>query len=365
MNLHPADTPAQRRLAACAALLLASSLAQGEPVPGDDPGGGTADDPPCVPVTSTTTPLKPTRADGSEISYCWGSHTWNEPADTGHPKLYQSFYFYPSTVPAPGGPNKPHPLVMYFHPNGSRSLIDPATAPALYDQIVRQANDRGWTVVSAEFRHPVVDENVPNDPPTDMRVPHWDIAYATQFFKKYATALDIDPKNTFSVGFSRGSLSLWTTLQPNMATPEVPQSTRVNAFFGYQAQSTYSGQEFATLFIVPQDQQGVIDAFELEHPKYAQFGSALDSVDATSPPAMLRYEDAFGPYPVPAVYFTGSPPVYDTDHFPGYGQELCLRYQTWAPRTACSVQDQVPFQAPPGKTSAFSGYIDFFATYLK
>ena len=105
MNLHPAKTLALRRAAACATALLAAlplraaaQFAMGEPalpdtVRGDVPDWGAGDDPACVPVASTTTPLKPTRADGSEISYCWGTHTWNEPADTGHPKLYQSFYF--------------------------------------------------------------------------------------------------------------------------------------------------------------------------------------------------------------------------------------------------------------------------------
>ena len=221
-----------------------------------------ADDPVCQPVTSTSEPLAPIATDGTRIPYCWGPMTWHEPADPGLPLLYQSFTFYPSTVAAPAGAGAAHPLVMYFHPNGSRSLIDPVSAPDLYSQVVTQANERGWSVVSVEFRHPVVDEDYANDPPGDMRVPHWDVAYATQFFRRNNLALNIDPKNLFSVGFSRGTLSLWTALQPNMATSSQPESTRVNAFFGYQAQSTYSGAEFSQIFVVPQDQASVTEDFD-------------------------------------------------------------------------------------------------------
>jgi len=320
------------------------------------------DDPPCAAVGSPTAPLAPTAPDGTRISYCWGRASWHEPDDDGHPKLHQSFYFYPSAVASPLGAHAPHPLVMYFHPDGSRSLIDRVASASLYDQVVQQANDAGWSVVSVEFRHPVADEEVANDPPFDHRVPHWDVAAATQFLRSIAVALDADVDNVFSVGFSRGSLSLWTALQPDMASPRRPQSTRVNAVFGYQAQATYRGDEFATLFVIPADQAGMIAAFDAQYPKHAQFGSALDSVAVDSPPVMLRYEDPFERYPVPAKYFTGRhglPPAYSEVHFPGYGQELCKRYADAAPATACTVQASVPFE------SAFDGYVDFFAGYLR
>lgn len=373
---HPGTNPFPRRLAArllaaCAALLLVQPAAAGAPRARHAPAQAAdpdLDDPPCQPVASLTAPLRPVAADGTRISYCWGPMTWNEPSDPGRPLLYQSFTFYPSTVAPPAGVGRPHPLVMYFHPDGSRSPIDQAATPDLYDQVVTQANARGWSVVSVEFRHPVVDEDYPNDPPDDLRVPHWDVAYATQFFRHIDVALDIDAKNLFSVGFSRGTLSLWTALQPNMATSTQPESTRVNAVFGYQAQTSYSGQEFASLFVVPRDQASVTEQFDASWPMYAQFGSALDSVAPDSPPVQVRYEDPFQPYPVPGVFFTGEPgvpPVYDSAHFPGYGQELCARYAAVAPATPCIVQPGVPFAAPPGQMTAFSGYIAFFTPYLK
>ena len=351
MNAPFRRTAAFAPIAACCAALAF--------VPAARAGG---DDPPCAEVTSPTAPLPPTRADGTRISYCWGERSWREPDDNGQPRLHQSFYFYPAAAPSPLGAHSAHPLVMYFHPDGSRSLIDRDANASLYDQVVQQASDAGWSVVSVEFRHPVVDAGVPNEPPLDRRVPHWDVAYATQFLRRIAVALDADTDNVFSVGFSRGSLSLWTALQPDMASPREPQSTRVNAVFGYQAQTTYRGDQFAALFVVPADQAEVIAGFDEQYPQHAQFGSALDAVASGSPPVMLRYEDPFGPYPVPAVYFLGAPgqpPVYSRVHFPGYGQELCDRYRARAPRTPCSVQASVPFER------AFDGYVDFLTRYLK
>lgn len=304
----------------------------------------------CTPV-----PLSP-GAQGADL--CYGPATWNEPTLAGR-VLEQNFDFYRAPVAA-----LPAPLVIWAHPNGMSKSLTPGRDT--YQALVLPALAAGFSFASIEFRHPVTNE-VEADSPGNPGVPHRDIARALQFIRANAAALGIDKRNVFFVGGSRGTLTLWTALQDDMAIPDSPdpvarQSTRVNAVFGVNAQTTYDGLEFANLFLVPEDRPIAKAAWRLEHPKYAQFGSAVQSVTASSPadpPVMLRYDQPFVRRLITLAELEGMVEV----HYPDFGLALCAAYQqTYGSSSRCTAV------ADPGYATAgpaYAGYIDFFKLHLK
>ena len=214
---------------------------------------------------------------------CYGKETWQEPT-LHNAWVKQNFDFYraPSTSPAP--------LIIWAHPNGMSKALTPGTH--MYEALVVPALRAGYSFASIEFRHPVVNETLPNGP-NDPGVPHYDVARALQFIRANADALGIDKRNVFFVGQSRGTLTIWTALQddmakPNSSDPVARESTRVNAVYGVKAQTTYDGTEFANLFIVKADRDAVIADFNAEHPHHAQFGSAIGSVTAPGTPSFTK-----------------------------------------------------------------------------
>ena len=282
---------------------------------------------------------------GSDL--CWGDQVWREPS-LGMQWLEQTFDYFPSRTSASA------PLIVYFHPDGARSHIRPGSVLDL--TLLQPALDAGYAFATVEFRHPVIDDAVPNTP-TDPRVPHWDIARATQFLRANAQALGFAKRNVFFVGFSRGALALWTAMQPEMAIPDSPdpvarESTRVNAVFAYQAQTSYRGDEYANLFLVVKDRAAAVAAWNSQHPKHAQFGSAIDSVDDTSPPVQMRYDGFYVDHLVTSAQMARR---YESLHYPDFGPELCKAYAKAGATAECTVK------FGSGYPTAFIGFIDFFA----
>jgi hypothetical protein len=300
---------------------------------------------PATSLACTPQPLLP-GAQGSNI--CWGDMTWPSKSDH-HLILEQTFDFYPSNT----GPMAP--LIVYFHPDGATSHIAPGSYADV--NILEPALQAGYAFATVEYRHPVDDDNLWNAP-DDPRVPHWDASRATQFLRAYAAQLGFDKRQVFFVGHSRGALSLWTAEQPDMADPGSPdpvsrESSRALAAFEYQGQSTFRDREFARLFLVPADRPASEASFEAEHPKWRQFGSAIASVDATSPPVQLRYRDTYPGHLITSAEMQ----TYGAQHYPGYGPKLCDAYRAMKAPGACIVEYEVP------TPHAFDGYLDFFAAY--
>jgi hypothetical protein len=301
----------------------------------------------CVPVTLT--PETP----GNDI--CYGTAAWREPT-LGGIWLQQRFDFH--RAPGASGDTLV-PLIVWAHPNGSCKSIVPGSGA---DTVLLQpALAAGFSFASVEFRHPVVNENEA-DSPTNPGVPHHDLARALQFIRANASALGIDRRNVFVVGGSRGTLSLWTVLQDDMAIPTSPdplarQSTRVNAAFAYNAQTTYDGREFADLFLVEADRPAFKAAWQAQHPKYAQFGSSIQSATADDPPVMLRYDQAF----LGRLVTQRELLAIDYVHYPDYGLAICAAYRTAGIGARCTVEADPRFEGMAG----YQGYVDFFRRHLR
>jgi len=85
-----------------------------------------------------------------------------------------------------------------------------------------------------------------------------------------------------------------------------------------------------------------------------RFGSAIDSVDATSPPVALRYRDADPRRPITLDELQSK---FSIDHFPGQGSALCEAYERARAGADCVVQFSVETD------HAFDGYLEFFAAH--
>lgn len=305
----------------------------------------------CVPA-----PLAP-GAQGADL--CYGAEVWREPTLGGR-WLQQSFDFYRAPPVADG---LPAPLIIWAHPNGTSKQLTPGKMT--YEALVRPALAAGFSFASIEFRHPVTNEREAASP-DDPGVPHRDLARALQFIRANAVALGIDRRNVFFVGGSRGTLTLWTALQDDMADPDsadpvARQSTRVNAVFGVNAQTTYDGVEFADLFIVEGDREIAQEAWRQEHEKYAQFGSALRSVSGefpADPPVMLRYDQPFVREQVTLEALEAMVEV----HYPDYGLALCAAYARAGIAERCSADADPRFASA---AAAYEGYVDFFRQHLR
>lgn len=328
---------AMKALRACAALLAALCFA-----------GGAKAQQGCEPV-----PLQP-GAEGTGL--CYGREAWREPT-LGHSWRTQRFDFHraPSSGPAP--------LIIWAHPNGMSKSLVPGTAH--FEALVVPAIHAGFSFASIEFRHPVTNEDEANSA-TDPRVPHYDIARAVQFIRANADALGIDKRNIFLVGQSRGTLAIWTALQDDMARagtgdPVDSESTRVNAVYGVQAQTTYAGKEFAQLFIVKDDRDDFMRDFNAQHGRPEQYGSAIRSVSAgldPDPPVRLIYD---APVPPRRLTYDEMKQV-DGLHYPGFGPALCQAYVAAFGNSArCSYDADRRYRGNP--IEAFKGYVEFFKAH--
>lgn len=297
----------------------------------------------CTPVT-----LQP----GIKGLVCWGDKTWPE-AINGGKIMSQSLNFFAS----PNNPNAP--LLMYFHPNGGNIFINQAQNPSLYAQIVQPALAAGYAVAAIEFRHPVENDNVDNAP-GDPRVPHWDAARAIQYMRYNAANFGIDKRNIVVAAQSRGTLSLWTALQDDMADPNASdpishESTRVRALWVYQGQTSYNPVEYSDWFLVPGDRAQAESDFETLHPKWTQFGSAADSATADDPPVHLNYKQQFVKG---FITYQTMLTQFNPEHYPDYGVKLCQQYTLVNNPNECTAQQNIP------EGSGWNGMIPWLNKYL-
>lgn len=262
----------------------------------------------------------------------WGSESWYEP-DIAK-VLYQDLDFFPAAPDPQGG----RPLIIYAHAARATKYIS-VSRGNLYPVLVQQARANGFSVASIEYRHPVKDDYI-------VPAPHDDIAEATRWLRAHASELDLDTRNVFYLGHSRGTLALWTALH-YQADPQV----RVNAVYGYNAQASYQGTEMADRFLIPEDREAFVASYQARHPQYALFGSALADASPDMPAVLLRYEKPFFRTLVPAELFT--------EHHPDFGLALCGQLLPRSRRAPCTALDNTSIE------HAYDGFVEFFQQYLQ
>ncbi len=259
-------------------------------------------------------------------TYKWGAVRWQEPA-LGCATVGQTFDFWPATG---GDPNANHPTIVYFHPNGATS--HPKTDNPVYLNVIAPATAAGYNVVSAEFRHPVIDQYLAAQ--NGGKVFQNDTGLVIQYLRNNAAKFKISKNNIFAFGYSRGTLSLWQSLQPDMGGSNGKASSLVSAVMGYQAQTTYRCDQYASLFLDPLDPgtASEVASCEADNPRWKQYTSAIDSVSVNSPPIMLQYQDGFelqvnsktAIHPVTYAYLDAN---YQVEHYPDFGIALYDAYQ--------------------------------------
>lgn len=205
----------------------------------------------------------------------------------GNVSLIQRFDYY---RPATAALSQPLPLVIWAHPSGQTEAI-PA-GETRFKQLVEPAIAQGFAFMSIEFRHPVGSQLKPPATP-NLDIPNTDVARAVQWARAWAGDLGVDPKNVFLIGQSRGTLGLLTALAPDQAdntspVPYLQQSSRVNAVYAAQAQTSYEKDQIRKTFIHPDDWQ----KFTNQYPDFHQPGSAIFAMSTDDPPVAMRYERA-------------------------------------------------------------------------
>lgn len=327
----------------------------------------------CQPISPTTdlstilTPLGANLLTAQDLCYAEGLHWKETNGRGGNVTLYQRFdYYRPTSAPL----TQAIPLVIWAHPNGQTENLNATRMKRL----VAPAIGAGFAFMSIEFRHPVGSQLSP-PAPVDLHVPHTDIARAVQWARARAGVLGIDTSNIFIVGQSRGSLGVLTALMPDQADAGSPvdylrQSSRVNAVFAAQAQTTYEHAEVRNTFIVSSD-WAKFDSPDLGYPFYVDPGSAIAQVSDDDPPIALRYERAPTDsalkrvVPLPMLEPDGSCAAADQvagcfdEHHPNFGLALKLAYDA---RPALTRKMSVQYLVP--EDSYFDRYMCFFIANL-
>lgn len=264
------------------------------------------------------------------VSY--GSTTWLEPTTKKVTQQVMDIW-----MPASGF-SGPRPVVYYGHPNGVNQYIAlDKTAGSLYTRLVKPLTDKGYIVVSYEFRHPVV--NYVAGSPT----PRYDIQRAINtFVNSYAAGLNADPANSFIAGQSRGGgLGLLTAL-----TGKFTGGTTIRAVWTYQAQTTFNCDEMAKDFVIESDR----DEFMTQCTVVPSAGSSLQAVAAGAPPVHAAYDRPFRMQLVPASQVDV--------HYPDFGYQLCRRYQVESITSGfCEGVENV------SNDKAWVGMAEYFTTY--
>jgi acetyl esterase/lipase len=261
----------------------------------------------------------------------WGSQEWFEPEV--QKVLRQDLDYFPVSLD-----QQDSPLIIYAHAARATKYIS-STRGALYPVLIEQARANGFSVASIEYRHPVKDDFI-------VPAPQDDIAEATRWLRLHAAELGLDRRNVFYLGHSRGTLAVWTAVH-YQSDPTVA----VNAVYGFNAQTSYRGDEMARRFLIPGDRQSFVATYNRQHPQFALFGSALADATPTMPPMLLRFEQPFFRTLVPASEFT--------EHHPDFGLALCEGLSTRTPSAPCTAVDNTPID------HAYDGFVEFFLQYLK
>lgn len=262
--------------------------------------------------------------------------SWNEPTLDGQ-QLSQAVDIY---VPKD---MSDMPAVLWAHANGSSKSF--AANSGLANNALGPAIAAGQVVVSVEFRHPVTNY--------DDGAPNTDLVDAVQFIRCNAPALGIDPTRIAGLASSRGTLMVWTAVQPELADPDSPdpvkrQSSRLAGVYAAQAQTSYWGQWIADTFYDPQLHPlllGQLPANDIA------LGHAVGDVTAAAPPIHLAYIDPLADLPIDAQSIGMVDPV----HLPNFGDELCKAYAAAGHPEDCSVDYEVP------QNMIHAGSVSFFA----
>ena len=246
---------------------------------------------PADPLAERLVDLGPDLVMAQDLCYAQGLH-WREadPMDSRrNTTLTQRFDIYrPKRAPL----TQALPLVIWAHPNGQSEQLGFERLKTL----VGPAASAGFSFMSIEFRHPVASQLAATQPPTPPRLdmPHTDIARAVQWARSRAQQLGVDPENVFLLGQSRGSLAVLSALMPDQrddgsGTDYLRASSRVNAVFAVQAQTSYEHAQVRDTFIVAQDWPRFDDPLQ-GYPWFRDPGSAINEVSDNAPPVMLRYD---------------------------------------------------------------------------
>ncbi len=297
------------------------------------------------------------RADN--LCYAEGKH-WQEVALSGKTvTLYQRFDYYRPNVPL----DTPLPVIVWAHPYGETEDINDTSdgylvQPAMLDNFV---------FVSIEFRHPIGSQPEGGG----KNIPNTDVASAVQFVRQWAGEMGIQSKNVFLLGQSRGTLGLLTALMPDQKNKTSwklyqHQSSRVNAMFGYQAQTSYIEDEIANTFITPETR----DQFHADFVDVPMNpGSAIDEAGADDPPVVLHYDETppdendvvLEPYcPKGNTAVLTAVPCFDI-HNPNFGVALKQAF------ISAGVPDRISLAYGFGgnASAAYAGYVEFFHDNLK
>lgn len=254
---------------------------------------------------------------------------------------------------------KVFPVIVYFHENGATHAWE--TGSPIDTNVATEARKENFHFVSVEFRHPVADQYLADDPP--HTVPHTDVGLFIQFLRKNAAKFKVDKRNIFAFGRSRGSLALWQGLQADMGSGDT--SSKVNAFVGYEAQTSYQCQTFSNYFLIqdPAAQAYVNECKSDAKNKYDPlFRNALDSVTPnTTLPVMLQYSGEFVRQPNGRVKKLTAHELfssYDALHYPNFGVALWSAYNDNNVNSGSPPLMREPAQKVP-KRAQFIGWQDF------
>jgi hypothetical protein len=271
-----------------------------------------------------------------DVPYGEGA-TWSEPTLDGQ-QLTQAVDIY---VPKGGGVDMP--AVLWAHANGSSKALSAGGGVgknALLPSIMA-----GRVVVSVEFRHPVTNY--------DSGAPKTDLVDAVQFVRCQAPGLGVDPGQIAGIASSRGTLMLWTAVQPELADPMSAdpvkrQSSRLLGVFAAQAQTSYWGQWIADTFYSPELHPLLLQNLPAND---VALGHAVGDVTADAPPVAIAYVDPLADLPITAQTIGMVDPV----HLPNFGDELCKAYAAAGHPQDCTVAYEVP------QAQIHAGALPFFS----
>ena len=270
------------------------------------------------------------------ITLCWGAEGWHEPT-LDDKALQQNLDFYPAPAQSAAAP-----LIVWAHPNGMSKELPEGSA--LRRALLPPARDAGYAFASLEFRHPVTNAS----PEPGGPVPHTDIAQALSYLVTHAQALRIDPRNIFLVGQSRGTLGVWTAMQPDSTSPPV------RAVFAVNAQTSYRGEDFAQWFLVQPHRELFLQTFHSRNPNADRYGSAVRDVTRQAPPIQLRYDSPVVGRPLTLTQMQQQ----DALHYPDFGPALCNAYAAAQATASCSYVADARLHDHPAL--AYEGYVQFF-----
>ena len=333
-SLSAAPRPARIHMA----LLLSAALLTACGGGGNDGSSVTATSAAIAPGCQPDSPRAPLAPPPGQdfVTLCWGTEGWHEPTLDDR-ALQQNLDFYPAPAQSAAAP-----LIVWAHPNGMSKELPEGSA--LRQALLPPARNAGYAFASLEFRHPVTNASLEPGGP----VPHPDIAQALTYLVTHAQALRIDPHNIFLVGQSRGTLGVWTAMQPVTTSPPV------RAVFAVNAQTSYRGEDFAQWFLVPSARKPFLHEFHSRNVNADRYGSAVRDVTRQAPPIQLRYDSPVVGHPLTLAQMRQQ----DALHYPDFGPALCYAYAAAQAPASCTYVADARLHDHPAL--AYKGYVHFF-----